>query len=198
MNLLARIFSIVLHPILMPLYALAVVIYTTPYGFMLTSKGRWFLFLTVFVFTFILPILFILLLRMLGWVSSLHMKNSRERVVPLLFAVLSCYINGLVFSNIAVLHPLFSRLLVLLAFLLLILAGITRFWKISIHMSALGAVLALVFSLSIGVLLPILILLAGILGSVRLYLHRHTPAQVYVGFALGFIFLRASVYYLIY
>ncbi len=50
-----------------------------------------------------------------------------------------------------------------------------------------------------GLLFPILgaILLTGLVGSSRLYLNVHTPAQVWAGFALGFGMCFGS-YYMVY
>ena len=68
---------------------------------------------------------------------------------------------------------------------------VTIRWKISMHMTAIGALCGFVFILGMKYLgevinlLPILILASGILASSRLYLKRHTPAQVYVGYIYG-------------
>lgn len=36
-------------------------------------------------------------------------------------------------------------------------------------------------------IIPVMLLLAGCLGASRLYLNAHTPAQIYIGYALGWL-----------
>src|SRR5574344_1923601 len=69
---------------------------------------------------------------------------------------------------------------------------ISVFWKISLHTMGLGCLLFyfLMYSLSGKIYcIPIIavILLAGLVGSQRLYVKAHTPAQVYAGFLVGLL-----------
>lgn len=196
MKRIAQIISLGLHPILMPFCAMCVLVYMGPYSFLFTAKGKFLILLIVFMFTLVLPILFILIIRWFGFISSLHLEKQKDRIAPLLFAILSCYFNGLLFHKITTLPPIFSQIMIGLSFLLLILVGITRFWKISLHMAAVGGFLSLIYwSNYANVLFPIMILLSGILGTVRLYLRRHTPAQVYLGFLVGASFMSSFFYF---
>jgi membrane-associated phospholipid phosphatase len=69
---------------------------------------------------------------------------------------------------------------------------ITIKWKISAHLTGIGGLTGMIFSLLLktnGNLLIwffISILLAGILGSARLVMDAHSPKQIYSGFAVGF------------
>jgi membrane-associated phospholipid phosphatase len=68
---------------------------------------------------------------------------------------------------------------------------ITIRWKISVHMTSWGGLTGFLlvssFALRVDILMLILIsiLLAGALGSSRIILKAHTPAQVYAGYLLG-------------
>lgn len=70
---------------------------------------------------------------------------------------------------------------------------VSFYWKISLHMTALGAAVAFIVLINIasgGGLFAAFIaalLAAGALGSARLKLGYHTLSQVVVGFATGFI-----------
>lgn len=189
-NSLSRIISIILHPILMPLYAVSVLLFSTYIGFFLTPKGKLFVILVVGVFSLLLPLLFITVMRTLGWISSFHLASRKERIPILLFTILSCYLCSLIFRNISSLPALFAELMVALAFLLLLLAMITRFWKISLHMAAIGGLAWLIFyfTLQETLLFPLVVFLAGLLGTARLQLRKHTPTQVYLGFLVGVSF----------
>lgn len=77
---------------------------------------------------------------------------------------------------------------------------INKWWKISAHMAAAGGVVALAFRIAsnhinvvpMDSVIYTTIILAGILGTSRLILERHTLGQVLAGTATGF----ASVYLL--
>lgn len=69
---------------------------------------------------------------------------------------------------------------------------ITPFWKISLHMTSIGGLLALLTALNASGLgqfpytLVLFILLAGLLGSARLWLGSHNLAQIAAGLAGGY------------
>lgn len=77
---------------------------------------------------------------------------------------------------------------------------VTIRWKISMHMTAIGALCGFVFILGMKYLgdvinlLPLLILVSGLVASARLYLKQHTPAQVYVGYIYGAAAVVAIMY----
>ena len=80
-----------------------------------------------------------------------------------------------------------------IAFTILILLLSLRYIKISIHMCALGSLLALLFMYykdQIGFspyLIPAWFIISGIVGTSRLILESHQPKEIYLGFLLGFI-----------
>ena len=77
------------------------------------------------------------------------------------------------------------------AILIIIFAAIiSKFWKISLHLLAIGGVVGVFIALQLmegGILyvLLIFILLSGILGVARIKQKAHNHTQVYVGFLLG-------------
>jgi hypothetical protein len=93
-------------------------------------------------------------------------------------------------SNILLYTPILKAE-ILGAILIVLLAGIiSRFWKISLHLLAIGGVVGIFIALQLmegGVLylLLIFILLSGILGVARIKQKAHNHTQVYVGFLLG-------------
>ena len=75
---------------------------------------------------------------------------------------------------------------------------ITLFWKISLHMTSIGGVLGMLFSMCVTGLgnlqyaLIVFLILAGILAGVRLQMGCHTPLQIAAGLLLGF-FLTTGI-----
>jgi len=75
----------------------------------------------------------------------------------------------------------------------ILLTGITFFWKMSAHMTGIGGLLAVLGvlgiyfpSLNLAYLLVATLLVGGLVASARLYLDAHRPAEVYVGLLVGF------------
>lgn len=66
-------------------------------------------------------------------------------------------------------------------------------WKISIHMIGIGGLIGTFFGLSafllvdLRMMIIVFLLIAGLLGTARLTLGAHRPAQIYVGFLAGFL-----------
>jgi membrane-associated phospholipid phosphatase len=135
------------------------------------------------------PILFVLFLLQTGRISDLHMNTSKERRWPYVASVLGAVIAFLfllIFDGPNSLHCLAIFSIIELA----TLSIITNFWMISIHATSIAAA-TMIVGLVFGLLPALLILPLVILVSwVRLYLRRHTWAQVVAGIILGV----ASVY----
>lgn len=132
----------------------------------------------------LLPILLVLWLLKTGRISELHMSNTKERHLPYLVAVLCGFIiYGLVtlFDG----PQLLSCLAVFNIVTLSALGLINSRWLISFHATAIAAawmIIGLVFGWTASlIVLPFLL---GVI-VIRLYLKRHTPAQVVAGLALG-------------
>ncbi len=132
----------------------------------------------------LIPILVIVYLIRIGRIGELHMSNTHERHIPYLTSVIS----GMVAFFILTLFdgPELLRCLAILSIITLSVLGlINTKWLISIHATAAAAtwmIATVVFGWTVGaILLPFVILISAI----RLYLKRHTPAQVLAGLALG-------------
>jgi membrane-associated phospholipid phosphatase len=76
---------------------------------------------------------------------------------------------------------------------ILITALINLKYKISAHMVGIGGMVGLLISLAlllkISLLVPLIgsILIAGLIGSSRIFLKEHKPSQIYSGFTIGLI-----------
>ena len=191
----AQIASIVLHPLLMPTYGLCLLFVYTNFGVFFANQF-WTFFAPVFLLSCVIPASGVYVLYKLDMVTSLDLKNKDERSLPFLIGVLSygtlVYYFWLSFQY-SVVYFWIIAMFVAPLLLLIICATINLRWKISLHMAGVGALLGGVLSICYNViysnqyyLFIILFILAGILGVARLILSRHTPAQVYAGFLLGF------------
>jgi len=188
----AQIISILLHPVLMPTYALLLIFklshyldYTTPQSIKLA------LFLIVIFNTLLMPVFISWLLLKRGLIKSFNMDKREERIVPFLCNTALMMVAYYMISRISI-PKIFSMLLLGAAASVVIAILINLKWKVSIHMIGIGGITGMFFGLStfllIDLRIPILIALviAGIIGTARLSMGAHRPSQLYLGFLVGF------------
>ncbi|MDX1664974.1 MAG: hypothetical protein R3272_14380 [Candidatus Promineifilaceae bacterium] len=135
-------------------------------------------------FISLLPILFIAYLLHTGRVGELHMSNTQERRLPYLVTMCGSF---LVLGLLVIFDgpPLLRCLALLNIFTLVSLMLVNSHWLISFHATGAASsvmVIGLVFGIVTALyFLPLLFLVI----LVRLYLRRHTVAQVVGGTLLG-------------
>lgn len=189
----ANIISHVFHPLLMATYGcllLFFVLTNTIYYLFTPLRLKIVITVVVFAFTFLLPVLNLLILYKLNYISSLKIEKQNQRTFPLLMTAM-CYF-GLYYMILDFNIWPAIKLFILGGGLCIFFAAIINiWWKISAHMigvgGLLGALMALCYFMQIPLFVAIsaCILLAGFIGFARLYLDSHTQSQIYVGFAFG-------------
>lgn len=189
---IAKMFSAVLQPLLMPLYSVALLSVYTNFYHVFAGQALRFV-LPVFTFTFLFPCMFMFFLWRLGYIRDFNLTDKNERVFPyIVFIVANLSLTYFFFS--AGVYIWFIALV--LAPSVIALAGliINFFCRISAHMMGIGGLIGGVLSVSFNVkganpilLMIILFLLAGCLGVSRLYLQKDKPIEVYLGFLVGLI-----------
>jgi membrane-associated phospholipid phosphatase len=194
--LLARIISIIFHPLLLATYLFGLLMFVFPVALdPLKEDGHLNFIFLIFCVTFLFPALNVGIFKTFGSIRTLAMRDRQERIVPFSFiAILYIVITYLFYTRtrIGVQDNLLKFLVVIDA---LVLAGTvaTYFYKVSMHSVGMCGL--------IGILLPlnkiseegalfyptvVTIVLAGIVMSARLQLNVHTPREVMVGGILGF------------
>ena len=144
-----------------------------------------------FLSTAIMPGFFILLFVKSGAAGDLELTDRKERFVPYLIIIIS--VGACFYLMMKLMMPVW--ILVLLgasAGSLLIGMGVNLFWKISAHMMGIGGLAGAVMGICrLHQQNPywafiLIFIIAGLVGTSRIFLGRHTPMQVYAGFLLGF------------
>lgn len=192
-KLISKFFSVICHPMLMPLCGLYILAYFRVLMSANIQEFRFPIFLTVVSGTILLPLILIPFFMYFKLINSVDMEQRKERVLPLL---LTFILYGFTFYWLRENYP-FDR--VLLSFMLsstivlFLLFVISVFWKISLHMAGLGGITGLLLLLSLQleynlvVYVIAIFLLSGIVGTARLLIGAHKPAQIYVGYFLGML-----------
>jgi len=189
----AKIVSILFHPLVLPTYAFALVYFTNPllfsaYG----SKQISQIFVAVMINTFLFPFIAIFLLWRLGFVKSLQMDDPKERLVPYITTG-AFYIWAYVVFRKSGYPQVFDIIILGATITLFAVFMLNLFWKISAHAGAMGCFIMITLALcllsadNMDYLLIIIILLAGIIGSSRLLLNAHSIGEIFAGYFIGVI-----------
>lgn len=192
--------SVVLHPVFAATFGLLLIMSQIMPGL---STSQVMLTLYCLGYTVVMPLVFVLLARMLGFISDLKMKQRRERV----FALTVTAACVLAFSHVlGGWHaPEMMRIFVLATAVTLVEATIMAiFTRVSLHTIGWGGLTALVSYLTfvnpnLSLLLALTVLISGLVATARLVLNEHTPSQVYLGFIIGYatiwiIFIISSLW----
>lgn len=188
---ISKLISLILHPVFMPLLALHLSLIILP-ELMFTIGNLDLIYFFVFITTLVFPLIFIMILIKIGSVKSLEMKTHQERVLPLFNTVISMVLGYFFLKPFLAYSPLllgeFLGAIIIIGFASII----SNFWKISLHMLAIGGLLGVLISIHIlyKPINPFIItclFLSGILAYARLNERAHNKTQIYIGFLAGFL-----------
>ncbi|MZP55748.1 MAG: hypothetical protein GT600_09890 [Bacteroidales bacterium] len=190
LTLLAKVVSLLFHPLLMPLYGLLVIFYAPTILAYLPSAVKKILFLIILINNVFVPLSLMPYFRYRNIITSWAIGERKERILPLIVTSVLYSVTAYVIYRFKI--PGFIKSYILVSAFLVIAVTILNFWwKVSIHSTAAGAVTALIAILSIMMqadlrgLLVMAILITGIIMSARLYLNSHKPAEVWTGLFIG-------------
>ena len=194
LNILSQACSIVLYPMLMPLYG--ILLFCVGAKQLIPLLPSLYISLCIAgtaVITLVIPILLLVFMWKKGQIDSLHINDAKQRTTPYIYTLI-CYGFWAYFLRVTLQLPIFLLLVAIGSmFALLAVTIINHWWKISAHLTGIGGLLGGIcsFALSYSVLpfwlIIIVLLIALMLMYARLYLNAHTPMQVVCGFLLGLL-----------
>lgn len=197
---LEKIVSILFHPVFVPTITVFLVVKIYSNIIILENQAGIILIGTC-VFSLILPLLSVFILLLTKKIDSLEMPKKEERFLPILFASIWMILGFYFMKEIFSYAPIMKSIYLGAIYVMLIALLITKKWKISLHMLAIGGatgvfiMLEFLFGQNL-MLLLITILISGILGYSRLSLKAHSLNQIYAGFIVGNIVMGLSILYL--
>ena len=197
---LEKIVSILFHPVFVPTITVFLVVKIYSNIIILENQAGIILIGTC-VFSLILPLLSVFILLLTKKIDSLEMPKKEERFLPILFASIWMILGFYFMKEIFSYAPIMKSIYLGAIYVMLIALLITKKWKISLHMLAIGGatgvfiMLGFLFGQNL-MLLLITILISGILGYSRLSLKAHSLNQIYAGFIVGNIVMGLSILYL--
>ena len=195
---LSLFFSLILHPLLVPLAGISILLFTDSYISYIPLQSKRVILLLFTSGTLVLPLLMIPVLIFRKVISGIYLDERSERLLPFSFTAIFYIFTFFTLRRIPVYHYMYSFMLGCLVSVCL-LAIINFKWKISAHMTGLGGLTAFIFITSMYMevnLLTFLILsiaASGIAASSRLHLSAHTPAEVVAGYVMGIIVMTGCL-----
>ena len=197
---LEKIVSILFHPVFVPTITVFLVVKIYSNIIILENQAGIILIGTC-VFSLILPLLSVFILLLTKKIDSLEMPKKEERFLPILFASIWMILGFYFMKEIFSYAPIMKSIYLGAIYVMLIALLITKKWKISLHMLAIGGATGVLIMLEFLfgqnlMLLLITILISGILGFSRLSLKAHSLNQIYAGFIVGNIIMGLSILYL--
>jgi len=192
-KLIAKIISVIFHPLFMQGYGILILFFISgTFLSYLAGPVKNIVLIIIAVNTIILPLSVVPLYISQKIIKSIHMETARERVIPLVMNSIFFYLGFYLLNKLQV--PELIKMYVLASFSVVVVTLLVSLkWKISIHMMGIGGLTGAIISISwhLGVDMKAvwmgLILCGGLIGFARLELNKHTPAQVYSGFFIGFL-----------
>jgi len=150
----------------------------------------------------LLPIITFFFLKRQGIIQSFQMETAVERTVPYFILSALYAVTTTMLFRTKYIDPSIILVPLSAAASILAIIPINKYFKISVHMTAIGSAIAYLFLLhfytesNLIMLIIFAILTAGIIASSRLYLKAHNTQEIYSGFFVGLIitFLVGSFY----
>lgn len=203
LRFLARLVSVVLHPLFIPVYVAWFLIYVHHLFPAADAGDKGLLLLRFGVMYTLFPLATVLLLKGLGFIQSVTLRTQKERIIPYIACGLYYFWMWYVLRNQSgtpVQLVLFALGIFLASSLSLML---NSYFKISMH--ALGAgvavafmsILALHSATEFGFYISVTLLATGLICTARLINDDHRPFDVYAGLAAG-ILSQLVAYWFVY
>lgn len=179
-------------PLLMPVYGTLLAFGLSILSF--TAPGVKLAFIAiVFGFNVVIPAIVVMLLKKAGVINDIGLNNQQERFLPYMVCIL-CLVGTALFMA----HKHAPLWLVMFyyggAAAGMVEVVINRWWKISVHAAGVAGIVALLMHILLGdycasqtmLWLLISVGVAGLVGSARIWMQRHTLWQVLAGYVVGF------------
>lgn len=186
---IAKAISFLFFPLLIPVYGTFMLFsmklftyYPTPY----IEKAK----STIIIFGVILPCIVFIALKLVKAISDVRLPKKEERLAPFI-CIAFCYLCCAYILFRCAMPLWVINLILSVTIVILIESIISIFWKISGHATSMGMLIGAIMVAgyhtysNVNVTLIISLLIAGVVGTARMYLNRHTTGQIILGFLFG-------------
>ncbi|MEO6837132.1 MAG: hypothetical protein ABI261_02370 [Ginsengibacter sp.] len=189
----ANLFSVIFHPLFIPIIATWFLAYIQPGYFTgISPHDKFLIVIQVGFNTIFYPALSIFLLKALGFIKSIFLKTQRERIIPYIASNIFYFWMFLVFKNQPEVPVILTSFMfgVFLASSAALIANI--YFKISMHALGVGALCGLMliivfsgFSFSIFLTVMLVFIITGLVCTSRMIVSDHRPIEIYSGLIIS-------------
>jgi hypothetical protein len=189
----AQLVSFLFHPLFIPAYITAFLLYKHPYAAAgVGEKLKLFRFFSAVFITAFLPAFSIFLMKQLGFIESIFLRTQKDRIIPYIVSMVFYWWAWHVSKN---LHFDSSFIALFLATFIGCIAGMMAniYFKISMHGIAVGALFVffvwMAFSGTVmaGSYLAVATIITGLVCTARLMVSDHRPVEIYAGLFTGML-----------
>lgn len=199
MEKIAKIISILIHPLIIPSLGFLLLFNSGTYLGYLPFDYKKMILIIVVLCTFVIPLSMIPFFLYQKMIFDIQLSQSRERYIPLVVSFslfMFCYF---LLRRIPV-PPDYQAFCLGCALSVLIILLVIAKWKISLHMVGIGGLTGLIIYLTIQMqvnlefYLILTLIAAGMVGTARLILEAHKPFEIYSGFLIGCIVITSVMF----
>lgn len=192
MTKLAKVISVLFHPIQIPLYGILCFFFYSPFAWIpVTASYKCFVIASTHLYTAVFPALVVWWMKRVGVVSDFFVRDRKERT-PLYAATIILYFAWFysLWRLARMPHMAVAAALAIVLINLIVMLFNLR-WKVSAHAAACGGVVGVITAISYLLYLnPVWLVCMSLVYSLvvmlaRLLLEEHTPLQLIVGFFVG-------------
>ena len=198
-RLFGHIVSYIFHPLFIPSYITAFLVYADPYAFAgMNDRLKMFKLISVVFSTAFLPLFSVLLMKQLGFIKSIFLRTQQDRIIPYITCMIFYFWAWYVARN---LHDSPMQVAMLLSVFLSCVAGMMAniYYKVSMHGIAVGALFVLFMWMAFngmiggGLYLSIVILITGFVCTARFIVSDHSAFEIYSGVMVGALCQLVSI-----
>jgi len=201
----AQVISYVFHPAFVPVYVVLFSAYVHPYLFIGIPPERKLqaVLMAVLMFTFF-PLVTVGLLKALGFIKSVYLKEQKDRIIPLVACGVYYFWIAYIWWNNNKIDDGFYIPPQLVYFAMATFIGswlalmINIKIKISLHSIAMGVMIAFLVrlaftgNLNFGIWISVALLLTGLVCTARFIASDHRPVEIYGGLLAGIVSMLAA------
>jgi hypothetical protein len=200
LRLLAQFISVLFHPLFLPTYVMAFMLYIHPFAFAgLVEKFKIFKLISVFFSSAFLPAFSVFLMRRLGFIESMMLRTQKDRIIPYVTSMIFFFWIWYVSKNQPENPPALTAFLLatFIANIAALMANI--YFKISMHAIAVGALFVFFFWLSftsafsLTFYLSIATIVTGVVCTSRFIVSDHSTVEIYSGLLVGMVCQAAAI-----
>ncbi len=192
MRVFAHIFSIILHPAIIPTLTVFFMVRLDPLHSQMIPEGDlWRILIALAILTGVLPLLSVFILHRAGLIESLDLNRRKDRPYPYIITLFYLIITYIMLLGPGLPSLIYAALMGgIVAFFGLAL--MTLLWKVSAHLCAYAGMVGAISGLFVHTRFPLqdflvaMVLIGGLLASARLKLGAHSLSELALGTAWGF------------